>query len=112
MTTCMEWLRDCGAFASPSEVYGYIASALVLATFSMTSIRRLRYVAIASNLAFIYYAVVANLHPVLILHSILLPLNLYRLMQIEMTTPAHGQLRPNRQTEATADMPMRQGATH
>ena len=58
-----------------------MASALVLATFAMQSMRPLRIMAIASNVAFISYAAAANLRPILILHSILLPLNLYRLAQ-------------------------------
>jgi hypothetical protein len=61
---------------------GYIASALVLATFSMKSLRSLRVTAIASNVAFISYAFVADMRPILILHCILLPVNVVRLLQI------------------------------
>ena len=69
---------------SPScDVIGYIASALVLATFSMQSMRSLRATAIASNIAFIAYATYGHLPPILILHSVLLPLNIIRLMQID-----------------------------
>ena len=64
------------------DICGYFASALVLATFSMNSMRALRLTAIASNLAFITYAVLANALPILLLHSILLPLNLWRLSQL------------------------------
>jgi hypothetical protein len=73
------------AFTSTSscDVIGYIASALVLATFSMQSMRSLRVTAIASNMAFIAYAAYGHLPPILILHSILLPLNIVRLMQID-----------------------------
>jgi|HubBroStandDraft_2_1064218.scaffolds.fasta_scaffold526991_2 hypothetical protein len=67
------------------DLDGYIASALVLATFSMKSMRTLRVVAIASNVAFILYALVADLHPILVLHAILLPLNIVRLAQMELT---------------------------
>jgi CRP/FNR family transcriptional regulator, cyclic AMP receptor protein len=59
---------------------GFIASALVLATFGMKEMVNLRIVAICSNLAFITYALVLNLTPILILHIILLPLNGWRLM--------------------------------
>ena len=59
---------------------GFIAAALVLATFVMKDMVSLRMVAICSNFAFITYALVLNLTPILILHSILLPLNGWRLM--------------------------------
>jgi len=64
------------------ELSGYAASALVLATFSMQSMASLRLTAIASNLAFILYAWVAHLHPILMLHGVLLPLNIIRLVQM------------------------------
>jgi CRP/FNR family cyclic AMP-dependent transcriptional regulator len=65
-----------------------LASALVLATFSMKSMRRLRISAIASNIAFITYVLEAGLHPILVLHSILLPMNIVRLVQIELASVA------------------------
>jgi hypothetical protein len=49
---------------------------LVLAAFGMKDMVNLRIVAICSNLAFITYALVLNLLPVLILHVVLLPLNI------------------------------------
>ena len=61
---------------------GYIAAALVLATFCMRSMIALRWVAIASNLAFIIYACSARLAPVLLLHALLLPINVVRLFQL------------------------------
>jgi len=64
------------------EIFGYIASVLVFATFYMRTMLPLRIVAVASNLTFIIYAAIDGLTPILILHSALLPLNLLRLMQI------------------------------
>jgi CRP/FNR family transcriptional regulator, cyclic AMP receptor protein len=61
------------------EPVGYLASALVLATFSMRDMVALRCLAIASNLAFIAYGVLADLGPVLVLHLLLLPVNVVRL---------------------------------
>jgi hypothetical protein len=58
---------------------GYVASALVLATFCMRDMATLRCVAIASNLAFITYGAMAGLGPVLVLHLLLLPVNVWRL---------------------------------
>jgi len=53
----------------------------VLAAFGMKDMVNLRIVAICSNLAFITYAVMLNLPPILTLHVILLPLNGWRLAQ-------------------------------
>lgn len=64
-----------------NNAISYVACTLVLATFSMKTMRPLRLTAIASNVAFIVYAVMADLPPILVLHSVLLPLNLLRLKQ-------------------------------
>lgn len=69
-----DWLRD---------ACGYFAGSLVLSSFSVTSMRRLRWLGIASNVSFISYAIMAGMLPILILHSLLLPINLFRLYQIE-----------------------------
>lgn len=65
------------------EITGYVASALVLATFWMRTMIPLRLVALGSNIAFITYGIVGGLVPIWVLHSILLPLNIYR--AVEMT---------------------------
>jgi hypothetical protein len=64
-----------------ADLLGYLAAGLVLVTFSARSITALRSMAIASNVMFIAYALVAQLPPVLILHVLLLPLNAWRLWQ-------------------------------
>lgn len=79
------------------ELVGYLASALVLCTFYMKTMIPLRLVAIASNLAFITYGYVGDIAPVLILHCLLLPLNVIRLLQIralirKVKEAAHGDL--------------------
>jgi CRP-like cAMP-binding protein len=61
---------------------GYLASALVLATFCMKTMVPLRIAAIFSNLAFILYAFYDGLFPVLALHTVLLPLNIARTVQM------------------------------
>ncbi len=63
-----------------TEPLGYLASALVLATFCMRDMKALRCLAIASNLAFIAYGALADLGPVLLLHLLLLPVNVQRLL--------------------------------
>jgi CRP/FNR family cyclic AMP-dependent transcriptional regulator len=64
------------------EGIGYLASLLVFSTFYMKTMIPLRCVAIASNFAFIAYGFFGHLYPVLILHLLLLPLNVMRLVQI------------------------------
>lgn len=67
---------------STGFVLGMIASVLTLSSFSMKSMLPLRMFALASNIFFIAYAYLGSLLPVLILHSLLLPLNVKRLMEI------------------------------
>jgi CRP/FNR family transcriptional regulator, cyclic AMP receptor protein len=76
-------------------VAGWLAAVLVFATFFMKTMIPLRVVAIASNLAFMTYAllglrfgVFGRLYPILVLHATLLPLNLVRLRQITTLTRA------------------------
>ena len=63
------------------EGIGYLAASLVLATFCMKSMGALRLAAIASNMAFIAYGYFGHLAPVLLLHALLLPINIYRLVE-------------------------------
>jgi CRP/FNR family cyclic AMP-dependent transcriptional regulator len=70
-------------------IAGWFASALVFATFFMKTMVPLRLVAIASNAAFMTYAllgltygVFGRLYPILVLHACLLPLNVIRLRQL------------------------------
>jgi hypothetical protein len=70
-----------------SDWTGFVASALVLITFTMKDMRLLRITAIFSNIAFIVYAEGHQLVPVLGLHIALLPLNLFRLMQVQTSAP-------------------------
>jgi CRP/FNR family transcriptional regulator, cyclic AMP receptor protein len=64
------------------DLFGYFASFLVFTTFYMKRMIPLRLTAIASNVAFISYAWLDHLTPILILHGALLPLNLYRLVEL------------------------------
>jgi CRP/FNR family cyclic AMP-dependent transcriptional regulator len=65
------------------EIFGYVASGLVLATFTMRTMIPLRILGIASNVAFILYGYLDGLIPVIALHAILLPLNVYRLAEMQ-----------------------------
>jgi CRP/FNR family transcriptional regulator, cyclic AMP receptor protein len=65
-----------------SEIWGWVAAALTLATFSMRSMAPLRVTGIAANICFIVYGTAAGLAPVVGLHLLLLPCNLIRLAEI------------------------------
>jgi hypothetical protein len=69
------------------DLLGYAAAGLVLVTFLAQSMTSLRAIAIASNVMFIAYALVAGLAPVLMLHALLLPLNAWRLWQASRAQP-------------------------
>jgi len=64
------------------DALGYLAASLVLATFCAKSMVTLRLLAIASNAAFITYALATGLYPIVVLHTVMLPLNLLRLRQV------------------------------
>ena len=65
-----------------TEIAGYLAAALVFATFYMKTMIPLRVIGICSNCMFIIYGYLGHLYPVLILHVILLPLNGLRLREM------------------------------
>lgn len=68
------------------ETFGYLGALFTLATFSMTTMLRLRMVGIAANIVFITYGALGHVYPVLLLHITLLPLNTWRLHQLRQLT--------------------------
>jgi len=68
------------------NVLGYAASSAVLATFCMKTMRPLRILAVGSNVLFACYGFLDGIYPVLILHIILFPINLMRLVQVQRLT--------------------------
>ncbi len=71
------------------EYVAWIASLLVFCSFFMRTMIPLRVVAVASNVAFVVYALLGlkfgvfeKVYPILVLHAALLPLNLRRLHQM------------------------------
>lgn len=85
-------------FVTILDAIGFLAAGLVFLTFSMKSLLSLRLVAIASNMAFVLYAYAADLMPILVLHMLLLPLNIYRTWE---------QVRLMRRIELTLSSPPR-----
>jgi hypothetical protein len=64
------------------DAAGFLASSLVVIAFCMKDIVALRFVALASNVAFLIYGVGLGLLPVWLLHAALLPINVSRLWQV------------------------------
>lgn len=67
------------------EILGWAAAGFTLIAFSMRTMLPLRMAAIASNVFFISYGALAGLTPVLVLHVLLLPFNLLRLLELVRT---------------------------
>ena len=63
-------------------IIGFIAAGLVIATLSMRTMIPLRIVGIVSNVAFVTYGLLFGSYPTVVLHSILFPLNIYRLREM------------------------------
>lgn len=64
------------------DCLGFCASLAVLASFCMTTIVPLRVVALAGNILFGFYGLLAHIYPVVFLHMILFPINLFKLYRI------------------------------
>ena len=64
------------------DILGYAAAASVLLTFCMSTMVPLRVAAICSNVLFASFGALAHIYPVFLLHIILLPVNIARLVQI------------------------------
>ena len=88
----------------PVEFIGYLACALVFATFYMTAMLPLRLTAIASNVAFIAYGYLGGMTPILLLHMSLLPLNVWRLCDT-MRLPNRGLCPADEPGAARRDSP-------
>jgi hypothetical protein len=63
------------------DLVGYLAGILLVLTFFMRDMVQLRITAICSSIAWLAYGFSATLYPIIILHLILAPLNVYRLTQ-------------------------------
>lgn len=65
-----------------SELLGYAAATLTIATYSMKTMIPLRIIGICANVLFIAYGYFGEVYPQFFLHAILLPLNSIRLYQM------------------------------
>ena len=64
------------------DYLGFCASLAVFASFCMSTIVTLRIFALASNVLFCLYGLLAHIYPVLLLHMILLAINLLKLYRL------------------------------
>jgi hypothetical protein len=72
------------------DVVGYLASLTVLARFCVDTFVSLRIVAIASNVLFGIYGIGAHIYPVVLLHAVLLPINVLKLVRLLPANRARG----------------------
>jgi hypothetical protein len=87
-----------------ANVLGYAASCAVLGSFLMRTMVPLRLVAILSNVLFLAYGYIENIHPVVFLHMTLLPVNIWRLVNAENVAQAQV---PSRLPQLRAYLPGR-----
>lgn len=76
--------------ASPGEMLAVasvvVAGALVLVSSFVKTMIPLRWLAIGSNLGFVAYGAIHPSYPMLMLHAALLPINVYRLVEMQRLT--------------------------
>jgi CRP/FNR family cyclic AMP-dependent transcriptional regulator len=65
------------------DIIGYFAAGLVFCSFYMKTMKALRVVAVAANVFSLVYALLNGTTPIVFLHLSLLPLNIYRLKQMQ-----------------------------
>jgi hypothetical protein len=76
-----------------TDLLGYSASALTLATFAQRSMLPMRFLAIGANICFIGYGAQGGYMPVLTLHAVLLPINLARLRALTVSKSRSEEMR-------------------
>ena len=64
------------------DALGYVGAGFSIATFSMKTLIPLRILGITSNLIFLVYSSLNHIYPSLLVNSVLLPLNVSRLVQM------------------------------
>src|SRR5262245_11628301 len=65
-----------------AEALGYLGVLLTIGTYSMKRMIPLRIIGICANCVFIAYGFHASVYPQLLLHSVLLPLNAFRMWEM------------------------------
>jgi hypothetical protein len=78
----MERLSSDLILISAVDLLGFAACATTLLTFAQSRMWPMRILAITANICFLGYGFMGLLYPVLLLHLMLLPLNVARLIQL------------------------------
>lgn len=65
-----------------AEILGYFGASLTITVYSMKRMIPLRIIGIGANCVFIVYGFLAAVYPQMILHSVLLPINVFRLYEM------------------------------
>ena len=95
--------------AAHADWLGWLAAALMLATFACREARCMRPLAVGTNLAFIGYGLTAGLAPVLALHAMLLPINLWRWWECTRLRTAHAAPAGTVGPHCASALPLRSG---
>jgi CRP/FNR family transcriptional regulator, cyclic AMP receptor protein len=69
-----------------TELLGYTAACFTLLAYAQRTMLPLRAAAVVANVLFIVYGALLGIYPNLVLHLILLPFNLYRLVELMRMT--------------------------
>ena len=77
------------------ELVGYVGSALVLVSFLMTSVVKLRLINMAGGVVCTAYSLVIHAYPTAIMNTCLVLINFYYLMRIRKTTRAYDVIEGN-----------------
>jgi hypothetical protein len=94
------------------DIVGYAAALAVLGSFCMSTIVPLRILAVVSNVLFGLYGVSAHLYPVFFLHSILLPINLFKLARRSRSHNLSIRIAPEASGNSAADGRMDRAADY
>lgn len=71
---------------TPVDLTGWAAAALTLLAFTSRDLRLLRTASLGASLCFITYGTASEIWPVVALHSVLLPVNVWRLLELRRST--------------------------
>ena len=77
------------------EIIGYVGSALVLISFMMSSVVKLRVVNTVGSLIFTVYALIIHSYPTAVMNACLVCVNIYYLWKLRHTHPSYRMLSMN-----------------
>jgi CRP/FNR family transcriptional regulator, cyclic AMP receptor protein len=81
----MEWV----------EIIGWVAVLATIATYAVRTMLPLRLLALLANLFFLIYGAVTPIYPTMVMYALLLPINLYRIYDIQRTTKLMKEIKPD-----------------